>query len=369
MKLLAFLGKGTLATATVAAGLGAGSWVNERVQPQPTRLTTAYSTQGIAAAPAAPTVPVTTDSLFHYQFVAGERLDYALDASIGGTGVESLVGPGNVAMRFSSDMNVTTESVDLLGNGDLSIGFDRVEMTGSFMDAPVNLVHSMTGTEFSHGKDRVSTAKGDSIAGIPQLAFFNTPTKARVSPAGEVLSVSGAPGMEQMLSPEQLMTSVQFPSGDLDTGAQWESDFNMPIPGIGTPVGARTLNVLEGFQLFRGRYCGVIRQTILADQKNGSLVSPESVFGDEMNFAMPEFKLSGENVIYFDVDNGQLVQADMNLQFTMRIGQQLKPIADALNLYGKLLNEIEGTTPGEAQGEDLLDLGLEIQATLALYTE
>ena len=88
-----------------------------------------------------------------------------------------------------------------------------------------------------------------------------------------------------------------------------------------------------------------------------------------MNFALPEFKLSGENVVYFDVDNGQLIQADMNLNFTMRIGGQLKPVADLLNVYGKLLKELEGNKPDDSPDQDSLDLGVNIQATLALLME
>ncbi len=367
MKFLAFLGKSALATTAVAAGLGTGNWVNEQVHTPQTHLSTAHMEEDTPESPLGE--PASAESLFHYQFIPGETLYYALDATVGGSGIESLTGPGSVAMEFTSDMHVHTESIDLLGNGTIEIAFDQVQMNGSFMDAPVNLTHSMAGTEFSHGNDSLSTAQGDSTAGIPQLDFFNTPTRALVSPAGEVLQVYGAPGMDQLLSPQEIVTSVEFPAGDLDAGAQWTSDFAMPVPGLGAGVASTATNVLEGFQLFRGRYCGVVRQTILSSQEDGTLASPESALGEEMNFSLPEFKLRGENLIYFDVDNGQLVQAEMNLDFTMRIGDQLKPMADMMNLYGKLLNEIEGNAPGESDGEDLLDLGINIQATLALLTE
>lgn len=369
MKLFAFLSKGALAAAAVAAGLNTGGWVHEQAHYRTIAPSSTSAHEEGVPTKTATVDPATPDSLFHYQFVAGERLDYALDAAIGGTGIESLSGPGNVAMEFTSDLHVLTESVDLAGNGNLSIGFDRVEMHGSFMDAPVNLVHSLAGTEYTHGNEHVSTANGDSIAGIPQLEFFNQPTKARVSPSGEVLQVDGAPGMDKLLSPEEILTSIEFPAGELDTGAQWTSNFAMPVPGVGSPAGATALNVLEGFQLFRGRYCGVIRQTLQADQADGTLASPESVLGDEMNFSMPEFRLSGENLIYFDVDNGQLIQADLNLNFTMRIGGQLKPVADLLNVYGSLLNELEGNRPSESPAQDALDLGVNIQATLGLLMD
>jgi len=369
MKLFTFLGRGLLGAAAVVVGLGAGEWVQARMHSPPAQRT-AIAALGHHATPQ-PTLPdpATPDSLLHYRFVPGDRFHYALDATISGSGIESLTGPGSVAMEFVSDLSVVTESADLAGNGNLSIAFDRVEMRGSFMDAPVHLVHTIAGTEFVHGNQHLSTANGDSIAGIPQLAFFNTPTKARISPAGEVLKVSGAPGMDKLLSPEAILAGVKFPAGDLDAGAQWTSTFAMPVPGIGAPTTATALNVLEGFQLYRGRYCGVIRQTLRADQVDGGLSIPESALGGEMNFSMPEFSVGGENRIYFDVDNGQLVQADLNLEISLRIGGQLQPMAEMLDLYGKLLNELEGAVPGGPPAEDTLGLGLAIRATLALLME
>ena len=362
MKLIGLLGKSIVTTGVVAAGLISGSWVNQTVHQKypPPRSATGVAGESIPA-------PATTDSLIHYRFTPGERLVYTLGAEISGSGIESLAGSSGVAMQFQSAMQVLTERVDTSGNGHLDIRFTEVAMQGSFMDAPVSLYHTLGGTEYSHGGEHVSTAAGDSIAGIPQLEFFNQPTKATVSPAGEVLNVSGAPGMDKMLAPERLVAGVQFPAGDLDAGAQWESKFNMPVPGMGTLVPSRTLNELVGFQLFRGRYCAVIRQTFGANQEGGSIQSPASALGNEMNFSVPQFNLSGENTIYFDMDLGQLVQADLDLNFTMRIGEELKAVTGLLSLYGDLLNELEGGVPGEAAGAgDLLNLGVNIRGQLLL---
>jgi hypothetical protein len=368
MKLLTLLGKAALATGAVAAGLGSGSWVNQAVHQRatPLRSTSANPQDSPEVAPAAATL----DSLLHYQFTPGERLMYGLSADISGSGIESLAGAGGVAMAFQSVMQVLTERVDGSGNGYLDIRFTDVQMQGSFMDAPVSLSHSLTGTEYQHGSEHISTAAGDSIAGIPQLEFFNTPTKATVTPAGVVLEVSGAPGMDQMIAPEQLVASVQFPAGELDAGAQWESEFGMPVPGVGTVVPSRTLNELVGFDLYRGRYCAKIRQTIIANQEGGTLNSPQSALGDEMNFSMPLFNLSGENTLYFDVDAGQLVDAYLDLTFSMRIGEELKAVAGVLDIYGKLLNELEGSQTQDAQPkEDLLNLGVNIRGQLSLLEQ
>jgi hypothetical protein len=363
MKLTAFVGKGLLTAGVATAGLSTGNWAHDTVH-RPATPTAQAST--IPQFEADGIVPATTDSLLHYQFIAGERTYYRLQADISGAGIESLAGSGGVAMTFAGAMQVFTESVDEEGNGALDIRFDQVQMQGSFMDEPVSLSHSVAGTEYHYGNENVSSAAGDKVAGIPQLEFFNTPTKATVSPSGEVLRVSGAPGMDQMLSPETLVASVQFPTGDLDPGTQWTSEFGMPVPGVGEMVSSQAVNTLEGFDLFRGRYCAIIRQTLNAKQEDGQINSPQSALGEEMNFSMPAFNLSGENRIYFDVENGQLVQADLNLEFSMRIGDELKAVAETLDVYGKLLNELEGNKPGEKPQEDLLNLGLKIAGSLSI---
>lgn len=364
MKLLALMGKGVLAAGVAAAGLTSGQWVNQNVHRSAAPIETAPSDTpppdgGMAA-------PATVDSLFHYQFTPGETLYYGLNADVRGTGIESLAGAGGVAMAFRSSLVVKTESVDTLGNGYLDIRFGPVEMQGSFMDAPVSLAHSLAGTEFQHGNEYVSTAAGDSIAGIPQLQFFNQPTKATVSPAGIVLEVSGAPGMDKLIAPESLIASVQFPEGDLDPGAQWVTDFGMPVPGIGTPVASTAVNTLDGMDLYRGRYCARIRQKLNAQQLDGTISSPESALGEATGFSMPQFNLQGENVIYFDLDNGQLVDAELQLTFMMQIGAELKAVAGMLSMYGDLLNEIEGIDPSAKPADDLLKLGLMINGRLSL---
>lgn len=367
MKVTAFLGKGLLTAGVAAAGLSTGNWARETVQQSPLRAAQYSATLPVEQPQVDGFVPATTESLLHYQFVPGERTYYRLQADISGAGIESLAGSGGVAMGFGGDMQVMTESVDTSGNGHVDIRFDNVVMQGSFMDQPINLSHSMAGTEYHYGNENISTAGGDSIKGIPQLEFFNTPTKAVVSPSGEVLQVSGAPGMDQMLSPETIVASVQFPAGDVNPGAQWTSDFGMPVPGMGDLVSSRAVNTLEGFDLYRGRYCAIISQTLTSQQKYGQINSPASALGDEMSFSMPSFDLTGQNRIYFDVENGKLVQADLNLNFSMAIGEELKAVAQTLDIYGKLLNELEGGKTAEKQPqEDLLNLGLKIAGSLSI---
>jgi len=259
--------------------------------------------------------------------------------------------------------------VDTEGNGSLEIRFDSVQMRGDFMGEMVELSHTLSGTEYHHGNEHVSTAAGDSIAGIPQLEFLKTPVKALVSPGGDVLRVTGAPGFDQMLAPEALLASVKFPSGEMDAGTQWTSKFGMPLPGFGSPVASEAVNTLEGFSLFRGRYCAVIRQTLNANQQNGQIQLPESALGAGMGLSVPAIELAGENRIYFDVEAGKMVQADLNIKFSLRVGEEMKALTQMLGTYGQLLNEIEGQPAGAQQPTDLLNLGVDIVGSMSLVDQ
>lgn len=366
MKLVALLGKGLLATSVGAAGFVTGN-VTRDVVHRSASPATAYPTATATPQPATNgPAPATTDSLLHYKFQPGTRDYYRLQADIRGTGIESLASATGILMGFSGDMQVHTESVDSEGNGHLDIRFDQVQMRGDFMGELVELSHSLAGTEYHHGNENISTAAGDSTASIPQLQFLNTPVKATVSPAGDVLQVSGAPGFDQMIAPEALLAAVQFPAGDLDAGLQWTSEFGMPVPGFGSLVSSEAVNTLEGFDLFRGRYCAIIRQTLTATQQDGQVQLPESALGEGMNLSVPAFNLTGENRIYFDVEGGKLVQADLNVHFTMRVGEELKAVTQLLDTYGQLLNELDGQPGAQQKSDDLVNLGVNILGSLSL---
>ncbi len=118
-----------------------------------------------------------------------------------------------------------------------------------------------------------------------------------------------------------------------------------------------------------GRNCGVIKQEMLSVQADGQLNSPSSVLGEEMGFTMPTFEVSGVNMIYFDVDGGKLVRTEMNLFFKLEIGEELEGLKGALGAYSSILGELENPNRRPKRGEEpepLLDMGVEIAATLAL---
>ena len=383
--------------ALFVTGVGGGIWFNEHYQivprnyanpPQtPTQPTIdattpappVQTTLGARARDAVPAQPTQTapatppplpDGPFAYRFVPNEHLVYRLQADIEGTGLD--FGQGSpVAMTMDSGLSLVTESVDGFGNGSLRLTFDEVYMGGDFMGGPFELRHGPERTVMTmDGRPLVDTAQGQSTKGIPQLEFFQQPIRMKVAPDGRVLNVSGGAGLGTMLSPTQMLTPTQFPSPEFREGQQWESQFNLPVPGLGAAAPARALNTFIGRRVIRGRQCAVIRQELFSSQQDGTMASPKSVLGEGMEFTMPIFEVSGENWIYFDEGNGQLVECDMDMEFTLQLGEELKPVGDLLNLYSELFRELDGQpSPPSQQPEEkhpLLDLGAHIQGSLTL---
>ena len=169
---------------------------------------------------------------------------------------------------------------------------------------------------------------------------------------------------------------MSFPDSELRDGTKWESSIHLPIPGFVEAAPARLRNRLVGYQYIGGRYCGVIEQEFVSEQKDGTLDSPESDLGEGMQFAMPLFLLEGMNRIYFDVENGQLVGSDMDLRLIMSISQMLGGMGGmaegmAGGLQG-LVDQLSGV-PGEPgaleQQDSLLDLDLRITGKMVLLPQ
>jgi hypothetical protein len=103
-------------------------------------------------------------------------------------GTDSIEESG-VGLNIKFDMYLTTESVDLDGTGHLRLDFDDVVMTGQFMGQPVELYHNKERTQMDMGgRDSVDTALGQSVEGIPQIAFFDNPINLTVDRDGMVTS-------------------------------------------------------------------------------------------------------------------------------------------------------------------------------------
>lgn len=371
-------------------GIGAGIWfamnyrvvpVDQAISPQPppasaeTQATTglpqppAAATSGFKVA-SSPSRSAPLSGPFAYRFAKGEQLKYQLSAEVAGTGFDMGEGSG-IGLSIGSNLSLVTESVDTAGAGALRLAFDDVYMTGNFMGTPVEIHHSAGRTTMNvDGRTQVDTAQGHSIKGIAQLQFFQQPVRMVVARDGEVLHVSGVQGLDQMLSSIITLNAEDLPTSDLPAGREWTSEFNMPIPGLGTPARAIARNKLDRYTTINGRRCAVVHQDIESTQSGGLLASPASILGEAMQFSMPTFSISGQNVIYFDTDDGKLVHCDMDIDFALELGEQLKPLADLLGMYGELLDEIEGGPPkGQQQPqaqESLLDMGVNIKAILDL---
>lgn len=307
---------------------------------------------------------------FSYRFEPGQALVYRMTAVADGLGFAS-GDAGAVGLTLNSDLVLYTMSVDRHGNAELLASFDNLELTGNYMGERVELYKRSGATSFSMGgHTSVDTARGDSIEGIPQLEFYDQPIEMTISPRGEVLRVDGPKGFDQMIAPSDMISMASFPSADLEEGDRWDSEFNLPIPGFDTPPKAKAENTFLGYEYLGERYCGVIRKVLTSDQVDGTISSPSSVFGDAMGFSMPAFSVTGINMIYFDVENGQLVYSDIDLNVALEIGEVLKPAAAMLGVIGSLLEEVEGGKKAPRNlidpDEPLHELGIHIQATLTL---
>ncbi len=272
---------------------------------------------------------------FAYKFKEGEVLTYRMDAEANGLGLAQADDRNSdIGLTIGFDMNLLAEKVDSDGNAELRLDFANMTTQGGFMDMPANYSHPGAGAVDPLGQ-----------GGGPQSRFFGEPTRIRVSPDGQVRDVSGAKGMDQLLTPEAALAPVQFPSAQFEVGDRWESKFNLPVPGMGVPASADASNEIVRFENIGARRCAVILQRLSSAQANGTMDSIGGNPGDPAGFSMPRFNLTGENYIWFDVNEGKLVQSDLDMQFELALGQQLAPMSGLMKTYDTLLNDVEGRNP------------------------
>ncbi len=295
----------------------------------------------------------TANGPFAFKFTPGETLTYHVASEVSGKGIEALTDSG-VLMDFESVMSLDTRDVDPAGNALLRMTFDRSSLQGNFMDEPFSMEVTPDDARVSQGdKTPVDTRQGvGSAQGIPQLAFLQEPVDMVVAPNGQVLKLSNSQNIGAMLAAVPNFSTLEFPSGEVVQGQQWESHITLPVPGFGTPAAARILNTFVGYEQMKGRLCGVIEQQFFSEQMDGTISAPESALGEALGLKMPVFELSGDNRIYFDTTNGQLVVADMDLDLRMDFAQML---GDLSGVLGGLLSNPDALLGGSAQGvEDLL---------------
>ncbi|GMW01349.1 MAG: hypothetical protein AMXMBFR84_24860 [Candidatus Hydrogenedentota bacterium] len=308
---------------------------------------------------------------FSYKFKPGETLRYAINAELDGTGLQ-LGDSSPVDANFAAVMNVSTQSVDSSGNGSVDISFESAQLQGMFMGGPVDFRQSGSNASFSlDGTTQLDTSRGDSLKGVPQLEFLSQTIHTIVAPDGRVMDVRGPQGFDQLLSSSAFVSPVRFKDDEIPVQTEWTSDFSLPVPGIEALVPAQAHNVLVGYQDLYGRRCGVIQQTISAADKDGKISMPSSQLGEAMGLSMPEFNLTGQNMVYFDVETGHVVRADMDMGFKMELGQNFSPVASLVEAFSGLLNEVEGgdpaqLNPDENAPQELVTIDLGIKASMGL---
>lgn len=329
-----------------------------------------------------------TQGAFRFKFTPGETLKYRLSASIAGRGMEA-IGTSPIDMNLDSAFALTTQSVDNQGYGKLRMEFGDTQARGDFMGSPFLMTRGSQGTKLEmNGMTYIdSAANKGSSAGIPQLEFFDKPIDMEVAPNGVVTAISGESGMGAIMGAAPMFTDIEFPEGELTAGTTWISQVTMPVPGFGTPIPTTIKNTFTGYKTIGNRLCAIIDQEISGKQTQGKINAPASVLGAALGFSMPEFSLDGNNKVYFDVENGQMVHSDLDLDLGIDIGKTLGGSGDQLGGLLENLGDILGDVPEfEAYGdllpksdrrqgpanrdmkntENLLEMNVDIKAQMSL---
>jgi len=314
------------------------------------------------------------DGPFRFRFTPHEKTRYQLHASIKGQGLD-LGDSSGVNMQMASVMKLDTQKVAPDGTASVQLHFDDTSLTGDFMNEPFSL---FTGGNQAHiqsnGKTVTDTNKTPgAVQKNPQLHFLNAPINMTVSPNGQVTHLDGPEGIASALGQVPMYSDLDFPSGDLHTGQEWDSDFELPIPGFPVPARAKMHNVFKGYTNYQGKNCAIIEQQIVSQEKNGALQSG-GLNSDSSGFQMPLFKLSGGNLVYFDVDAGKLAYSKSDLKVKLELSKALGPAGEALesllnnmdSVLGQDLPEFQDKAKKDGQKKKhLLDLDLDIRSTLS----
>ena len=311
---------GTLVAAALGGGVAAGYWLAggnaddapiakpEQTAVAPVTAPTAFAEQPVLAA--LPNKPFTES------FDEGQLLSYRLDTEIQGGGADS--GDfSEVYMNFGSDVALFTRKVSEDGTADLRFVFENASLVGTFFDSPIE----MTFEQPTAAGDPQSS--GTPAPATPQSAFLTTPIEMRVAPDGTVLDISSPGSLKDMLGSIATIPHLKFPNAELVDGMEWETELKLPVPGIGDAIDTTVHNKLVGRQRMGNYDCGVVVQQIGAKAKDTQASATGAPNEKPALFSVPLFDLQGENTIYFDLKTGRLVHAALNLDFALRIKEQL----------------------------------------------
>jgi hypothetical protein len=314
---------------------------------------------------------------FTFKFKPGERLEYALSATMAGEGMEALgTSPANLDLGGKFDL--VTESVDEAGNGILRMQFKGTKLVGDVMGSPISLTQDVPVPPTPDAGAGATPQQQDQLLALPLLGFLNTPVRMSVAPNGAARELPDASRPSPMIEELPMLTNIEFPSPDMQPGTQWESNFNMTVPGSSTPVRVRLVNTFTGYKAIGQRMCAVIDQKVSSERTPAAaaqLGSATDALGMVMGIKPPQIDLSGGNTIYFDTDNGQLVHSEMDLGMHVDISNSLGAAGKILGNLGQGLQGILGDSPESGKGsppaqgqkpEDLLNLNMKINAAVSL---
>lgn len=178
---------------------------------------------------------------FTFKFRPGERLEYTLSASMKGQGKEA-ASTAPVTFNLGGKFDLVTESVDESGNGVLRMAFKDTALEGDMMGTPFTLTQNVQPpAQPGNAQEKQPQLKDDKLA-LPLLNFLNEPIRMSVAPNGAARELTGASRTNPMIQEIPLLTSIEFPRPDMEPGTQWESYFNMSVPGSANPMRMRLVN-------------------------------------------------------------------------------------------------------------------------------
>lgn len=312
---------------------------------------------------------------FTFKFTPGEKLQYRLSANVTGKGLE-LLSPEPVDMKLDSAFHLTTQAVDSEGNATVEMSYDQTRMGGNFMGSAIEMAQGPEGSKLSiGGLALVDSSRGQNAgAGLPQFAFFEKAVTMEIAPNGQVTGLSGNPELAAMMQ-SPLLTNIEFPSGHIDVGTQWETPMYLPIPGMDKPLQARIVNTFTGYRTIGPRLCAVIEQDISA-AGSGTMTGLPGAPGEASTVSVPQMDLAGKNTVYFDTENGQLVHSEMDLDLGLDLSQAIggpggKFLGEVTKSLGNLLSDLPEfehlkPDPNAPAQSNPLKLDLDINAAVSL---
>lgn len=311
---------------------------------------------------------------FTFKFRPGERLEYTLSASMKGQGKEA-ANTAPVTFNLGGKFDLVTESVDESGNGVLRMAFKDTALEGDMMGTPFTLTQNVQApAQPGNAQEKQPQLKDDKLA-LPLLNFLNAPVRMSVAPNGTARELTGGSRPNPMIQEIPLLTSIEFPRPDMEPGTQWESYFNMSVPGSANPMRMRLVNTFTGYKTIGGRLCAVIDQKVTSEQTPSQPASAGEALGMVMGIKPPRIDLSGDNKIYFDTDNGQLVHSEMDLGMHLDMSESLGSAGQVLKGLGMNMKDLLGDVPeakkkspppAGQEPSSPLDLNMKINASVSL---